>query len=156
MGMMPTCEAVWGFWGTRFRKCAASLLAFFSMRLMRLQPPHDFISWNSFIIWKMEIIFTISTFWNWKKKKKPQVQIPKDSECSFYVVFRGHWAVIGLPQNPPPQQGSLPLLQKTVKIWAFMHLVNYTLLHQQGKFLPPFSWCTAMPRSPGRTCLVTF
>lgn len=31
--------------------------------------------------------------------------IPKDSECSFYIVFRGHWAVLHLPQNPPPSAG---------------------------------------------------
>lgn len=52
-----------------------------------------------------------------------------------------HVEVIG-PTSPEisPGQWSLPLLQKTAKIPAIVHLANYAMLYHKGKFLPHPSW----------------
>lgn len=73
---------------------------FFSGPLMRLWPPHDSISWNSFIIWKTEIIFTILSFWNWKKKN---LRCKSLEALSALPVSRvGSLGCCRLPQNLHP------------------------------------------------------
>lgn len=55
---------------------------------------------------------------------------PQRLHMHSVFIFRGHLAVI---PGTFPSHRSLPMLQKKAKILAFMHLVNYTMLDQQGE-----------------------
>lgn len=141
---------------------SGSLLALLAVLLIRLQAEHDFIPCNIFVIRKREVVFTITVFWNWKILRCESQKTLHATSISYSGLFKEKTETPRLEVIGPstletsPWQWSLPVLQKMAKIRAIVHLASSAMLHPRGTFLPHSSWWTAMPWSPGRTCLVTF